>query len=110
MPPYQRGYPISTDSTMKDFVCCSCGRKDSTVRNMLMLPFRGSVPGTGWGCVLCALPPDGASAILCDACLSAGKQPIRVIKGYLAKNQYEPLPVDRSIFDHDQSKHPATDF
>jgi len=37
--------------------CCACGRSDSLVRNVVMLEQRASVPGTGWGCLLCNLPP-----------------------------------------------------
>jgi len=56
--------------------CCACEQEDGRVRNVLFLPKKGLVPGSGWGCLTCRLPTDGALAVLCDACL-AQKKPIR---------------------------------
>jgi hypothetical protein len=53
--------------------CCICGKEDETVRNLGMLSFRAPIPGTGWGCVQCGLPMDGAQVVICDEC--AEKQP-----------------------------------
>lgn len=47
--------------------CCIC-QTEIGVRTVIMLPWRNLVPGHGWGCVTCGLPPDGASAVLCDDC------------------------------------------
>lgn len=47
--------------------CCACGGH-ADLATFLMLPFRAPVPGTGWGCVVCGLPPDGAIAAICDEC------------------------------------------
>jgi hypothetical protein len=65
--------------------CCVCGGLRN-VGTIVMLPVRGALPGRGWGCVVCGLPADGASAVLCDACVggyAAGDQPLRFIcRGY----------------------------
>lgn len=46
--------------------CCICGGGEP--RAIIMLGVKGEVPGHGWGCVVCNLPMDGASAVLCDEC------------------------------------------
>jgi hypothetical protein len=50
--------------------CCGCERSgpEVRVRHILMLDRRGPVPGHGWGCFVCGLPADGATAVLCDPC------------------------------------------
>ena len=52
--------------------CCICERSDETVRNILML-HKQSPYGRGWGCVVCGLPAEGASAVVCDACIKRTK-------------------------------------
>lgn len=68
-------------------ICCSDGRDVTTV---VMLPFKNEVPGHGWGCVVCHLPPDGASAVLCDRCADeyiAGRAKLRfACRGYPAED------------------------
>jgi hypothetical protein len=49
--------------------CCICGGTLS-VRTVIMLAVKNQVPGHGWGCVQCGLPADGASAVVCDACVA----------------------------------------
>ena len=46
--------------------CCCCGGTER-VRDIVMLSRKAPVPGTGWGCVVCGLPNDGASYVCCDA-------------------------------------------
>jgi len=48
--------------------CCRCGTTALPVRTILMLPFQAPVAGQGWACLQCGLPPDGALAVVCDAC------------------------------------------
>ena len=91
--------------------CCECGG-GANVRNVVMIPQRAPKPGTGWGCVQCDLPPDGAVAVLCDKCLVAlgyckEARPLRVCAGWPADGKrmaYSDLATER--FDHDLSKHP----
>lgn len=51
--------------------CCCCGKEGPEVQVVVTLDFHAPVSGTGWGCVLCGLPCDGAVAVLCHDC--AGK-------------------------------------
>lgn len=54
--------------------CCNClcsGKgKDGKplVQNINMLGYEAPIPGTGWGCIICKQPPNGAIVVLCDAC------------------------------------------
>jgi hypothetical protein len=69
--------------------CCLCETYDG-VANVLMLDYRAPKPGTGWGCVVCALPSDGAVAVVCDKYLElveAGASPIFVCVDYASKDQ-----------------------
>ena len=50
--------------------CCCCGGAER-VRNIVMLSPRASTRD-GWGCLVCGLPPDGASYVCCDRCLESG--------------------------------------
>jgi hypothetical protein len=51
--------------------CCVCGKEDATVRNLVLLPWKGGHPGHGWGCLVCGLPGNGATAVICDGCAKA---------------------------------------
>lgn len=87
--------------------CCTCGTRVG-VTNIVMLPLRGPSPGTGWGCVVCDLPADGAIAVLCDACT---EQPIKTVcDGYPKEGKrvaIDDLPPGE--FDHDAAKHAERD-
>jgi hypothetical protein len=86
--------------------CCACLKQKPTTRNLLMLPHRASVPGTGWGCIVCNLPPDGAVAIVCDDCLQSQRELQNVIFGYPMEKQrvgYEA--VSHTKFKHTQELH-----
>lgn len=86
--------------------CHCCGKNNHTVRNILMLAFKSPTPGTGWGCVVCGLPADGASSILCDECIENEKQPKLIFKGYAADIETVPIDEIKKIpFDHDWSLH-----
>jgi len=92
--------------------CCACGKEDKTVRNFVMLNVKGHIPGTGWGCVVCGIPADGATAVICDECVQRNvrTEEIKwVIKGY-------PLEKGRGLrselteyWDHNRSRHPEMD-
>lgn len=91
--------------------CCTCGKDGPDVRNVMMLHFRAPVPATGWGCVVCGLPPDGAVAVLCDGCLdrvSDGEGKIVfACAGYAGENRRVKVDTLTEKFDHDLSKHEA---
>lgn len=70
--------------------CCACGKEGETVRNVMMLEKKAPVPGTGWGCVLCHLPNDGAVAIVCDDCVEHSRETLYAINGF-AKNKLRIL-------------------
>ena len=85
--------------------CCVCRQSCPQVRNLLTLPRRAPVPGTGWGCVVCGLPPNGAVAVVCDACL---EQPLQeVCSGFEVQGEraaYASLAPEP--FAHDRTRHP----
>lgn len=86
--------------------CCVCESLVG-VRNILMLNQKSPVPGHGWGCFQCGLPPDGASAVLCDDCFSAIlEKPLRfACVGYPAKDGRIPIEQLSEAHEHDYTKH-----
>lgn len=66
--------------------CCACGERRS-IHNLIMLPRRAPVPGTGWGCHRCKLPEDGALAVLCDECIAAARPILYICNGWPYKNE-----------------------
>jgi len=83
--------------------CCVC-ETTKKVRNIMMLHFKATVPGTGWGCVVCGLPDDGASAVVCDSCF---EEPLKyACKGYIASKERIPIEELTEKFDHDYRYHP----
>jgi hypothetical protein len=89
--------------------CCCCGGR-RRVRNIGMLQRRGSVPGTGWGCVVCGLPADGACYVACDQCVKIDAKPREVVRGYAASGEREPIEsLSPEVFDHDMSLHEPGD-
>lgn len=95
--------------------CCACGQKDPTVRNFVMLNKR--LPhevdhASAWGCFVCGLPFEGASAILCDACVETNAEVKYVVLGYVndGKEQRFPYADLTEPFEHDLSKHPEGDL
>lgn len=89
--------------------CCGCGRTNG-VRNVVLLNVVGPVPGTGWGCLQCGLPADGAVAVLCDDCaerLGPGFDGLRFIcEGYPKDDKRIAYTGGGERFDHDLSRHP----
>jgi hypothetical protein len=85
--------------------CCCCGGTRD-VRNIVMLPRRCSVPGTGWSCLVCGLPADGAIYAACDRCVESDIPPRQVVKGFAASGEREWIDDLPSIpFDHDPGAH-----
>lgn len=85
--------------------CCACEKEDKTVRNIVMMDRRTSVPGTGWGCFVCGLPAEGASYVLCDSCLETGREPKYAICGYpVARKRVLISELPPGEFHHDETK------
>jgi hypothetical protein len=91
-------------------ICCDCQAAPAVA--IAMLARRAPVAGTGWGCVVCDLPSDGAVAVFCKACGDAREtddKPLRfVCIGY--PNENRRLPYDELApgdFNHDAAKHAA---
>src|SRR5260370_14632278 len=88
--------------------CCVCETRVG-VTNIMMLDRRAPVPGTGWGCVVCGLPADGAVAVLCDGCLElveAGAMPIFVCSGYAKDGVRVPVTELSGVpFVHNEAAH-----
>jgi hypothetical protein len=95
--------------------CCACGKErpkwaedlpGSWPPNIIMLEQKAPTPGTGWGCVQCGLPLDGAVAGICDDCLNIGR-PIRfAIDGFAKDKKRVPIESLTGEHKHDMSKHP----
>jgi hypothetical protein len=86
--------------------CCACKGIDN-VRNIIMHHKPAPVPGTGWGCVVCNLPGDGALSVVCDNCANHGTEITEVCMGYPIDNVRVPIHALRDVyFDHDFSLHP----
>jgi hypothetical protein len=85
--------------------CCACGADNSTVRNILSLDLKAPVPATGWGCVVCHLPNDGALAVLCDKCVQQQIKPTMACYGYPADCQRVPIANLTGHHRHDTEFH-----
>jgi hypothetical protein len=93
--------------------CCICETTEGVI-NIIMLDRRCVVPGHGWGCMVCGLPADGASAVLCDHCLERyQREPGALLfacRGYPASDGRIPIAeLPEDIFNHDAVKHAAED-
>lgn len=85
--------------------CCACGKEGKTVRNILLLNKKALVPGTGWGCFVCHLPSDGASAVVCDECLKE-KRPLKfAVAGFATMRMRVPIGEITEPFGHDEGMH-----
>jgi hypothetical protein len=91
--------------------CCICRQAGPVVRNIILLERRGPTPGQGWGCFQCGLPLDGATAVLCDDCLTAYQagqaQLVEVCTGRPAEDGRTPIEaLSSEVFTHDPAGHP----
>lgn len=84
----------------------SCGACSGPgARYLILLTFKAPIPGHGWGCRICGLPDDGATAVVCDRCLEVGRPVVSACRGY-------PATEGRIAFDrltghqaHDPRRH-----
>lgn len=68
----------------------------------MMLDRLAPIPGTGWGCVVCNLPLNGAIAMLCDKCV--GFQPLFICRGEVTSGERCPIDeLPQEKFGHDES-------
>lgn len=89
--------------------CCACGA-DTLPQNLVMLKKRAPVLGTGWGCVVCALPFNGAIAVLCDSCAFNDAPILFACDGY--PNEAKRVAIaslDPGDFDHLAGRHAGED-
>ncbi len=74
--------------------CCMC-ETEAGVRNLVMLDRRCVIAGHGWGCFVCGLPSDGATAVLCDGCLERYRADASLLRfacaGYPATDGRVPI-------------------
>lgn len=83
--------------------CCICGGGEN-VHTVIMLAVKGQVPGHGWGCFMCDLPSDGASAVLCVLCTDKWQEgePLRfACRGYPAQDGRVPIGELTEPHEHD---------
>jgi hypothetical protein len=85
--------------------CCACGRTDVPLRNILMLPQRAPVDGTGWGCFVCGLESNGAVAVVCDACLGSARLVTLACHGYATSGERARRADLREPWEHDRARH-----
>ncbi|WP_138500945.1 hypothetical protein [Nostoc sp. PA-18-2419] len=74
-----------------------------------MLPKKAPVLGTGWGCLVCGLPSDGAVAVACDDCLALMDTQPDVIKeviyGYASDKKRYSIAGLAEDFNHKNIPH-----
>ena len=99
--------PISFQAPEVDLgPCCACGAEGRTVRNIIMLQYKAPEAGTGWGCATCGLAPDGALAVICDACFQAEAEIQFAILGYATNKERIPIDLLKGDHAHDLKYHP----
>ena len=85
--------------------CCVCEGHGPTVRNVFMLDKLGVIPGHGWGCATCKIPPDGASVVLCDGCANQNLKFKYACRGYPASDGRIDIKVLTAPFYHNPFLH-----
>jgi hypothetical protein len=87
--------------------CCCCCRANVRTRNLVMMDRRAPVPGSGWGCLTCGLPMDGAMYVACDDCAANKTPPVEACLGLpLDKKRLAIALLGEDRFEHEMSKHP----
>lgn len=86
--------------------CCAC--QGTQAKYIVFLSFKAPVAGTGWGCLVCHKPQDGAIAVLCQSCIDEKRQPTEMVYGDLANHERVQIVQEtrRIPFNHDYHKHP----
>lgn len=79
--------------------CCGCGCNQA--QNILTLGKKALIPGTGWGCVVCGLPFDGAIAVVCDDCLVQIQEGKEVLKQAVFGNTLDKQRCDINVLTKD---------
>jgi hypothetical protein len=102
---------MNDDDETKVGPCCGCGVIEGA-RNLVMYDFVAPGGFTGWGCVVCDLPPHGAIAVLCDRCAENGVEPKFICGGkYAAEGVRVSLDgYERKPFHHNTDKHPELQY
>lgn len=85
--------------------CCAC-RRNLFLRHVILMGFRGPVPGRGWGCQVCGLPENGAIAVVCDECMALDAPIVDVCSGWAADGgRVEAGPLRCLVWQHDPAVH-----
>jgi hypothetical protein len=88
--------------------CCACRNRPAT--GITILSVKAPVRGTGWGCLVCHLPRDGAIAVLCDECGAAEDvEIVDVVDGLAALGKRRLLVDFQEPFDHNKTIHERAD-
>jgi len=88
--------------------CCLC-ETTTAVHRIILLDVKCQVPGHGWGCFVRGLPPDGASAVLCDHCVERWQQGTALrfaCRGYPGQDGRVPIIELTEPHEHDLKGHP----
>jgi hypothetical protein len=85
-------------------LCCACNKEPAT--GILMLERQAPIPGTGWGCVVCGIPMNGAIAVLCDSCGVGNTKVMFACFGNLTDKKRIDIRQLKGSHRHDLSKHP----
>lgn len=85
--------------------CCACGEEGPSVRNVIALQLKASVPGTGWGCFVCDLPADGAVTVVCDRCIADQREPVYACDGHPAAKKRIRISELVGSHKHDPATH-----
>lgn len=103
-----RIYPDKEEADGEDYgPCCACSLvRRGVVRNVVTLNKPAPIPGTGWGCVICGLPMDGALAVLCDGCIRSNAAPMFAVYGYLQDGRRIRIMDLSGEWDHRMEFHP----
>ncbi|PHJ69182.1 hypothetical protein VF14_03355 [Nostoc linckia z18] len=79
---FGKSYGYSDEEVLDLGACCGCETSEVKVTNILTIGKKTLLPGTGWGCMVCQLPLDGAIAVVCDGCLAQLEQGQEVLIKY----------------------------
>jgi hypothetical protein len=75
-----------------------CERHNKST-NIITLPLKAPVKGTGWGCVVCEAPFDGAMAVVCHGCVDL--EPRYVVNGKVGESK-QRIPIAQVTEPFDQ--------